>query len=807
MKKIGICGHFNIGHKAVGGQTIRTRSLAKLLMEAYGPDQVMKVDTAHWKRKAPFLFFRCISMALHSEHIIVLPAKNGVKLLIPLFVLLSGLLGKKLHYIIIGAWLPDTLKKYPYLVKPLKKVDYIYAQTGTLLHKLSDWGIQSNTYLLPNFKSWQSGSFCPDERKYQKPYRLCILSRINHKKGIESAIRVISRINREERHTIVELDLYGPIEETYKESFHRLLKQYAPFVRYQGVLDYNKTPEIIKDYYLMLFPTKYYTEGFPGTILDAYFSGVPVLASRWESSPDVIREGITGYTYEFDNEEDFYLKLRTLVQNEQMVIDLKKSCLLEAEKYKAENVMKALTEHMNCKRKSCKGEVNKSCKGEAHKHCKEEAHKRCKGKTRKSCKMNISKNKSRGNRKSKKRIGLLIPNLQAGGSERVISLLSKLFTEAGHEVFLLLFDDEQISYPYQGTLLPLHCKSGKGMLHKGFTRILRIIKVSFAMKRYDLELVISFLYAANAVNFHAIGKARRVIACRGYRDYLKNGSRYVRMLKNVDALLVQTKRMKADFMRDFKAEESKLLVLGNPFPIKEIREQASDPIEAEIHTFIKEHKTLCTVGSFKRDKGYWHLIKIFIAVKKAVPEAGLIMIGARGEMEAEIKAMAALSPYGKDILFLGYQVNPFRYVAKCEVYVSTSIYEGFPNSMVEAMACGVPVIATDCKTGPREILCKDRTEGKGAGVAEFYGILVPELSDRINLDITVTEPEEQVMAQEIISLLQEEGRLEQLKAASLKRSEEFDDRVFASGFLPMIEKWKGGSDCESGSKNIFSKNQ
>lgn len=743
-----------MGHKAVGGQTIRTRSLTELLEEVYGPDQVIKVDTANWKRKAPILFLRCIYMAFCSEHLIILPAKNGVKLLLPLFVFLAGILRKRLHYIMIGAWLPDTLEQHPYLIKALKKIDYIYGQTNTLLTKLAEKDIQSNTYLLPNFKSCDPAYVCLKQEKHKKPYRLCIISRINYKKGIESAIHVISRMNREEKQNIIELDIYGPIEEEYKDRFQRILKQYTDFVKYKGVIDYNRTPEVMKDYYLMLFPTRYYTEGFPGTILDAYLGGLPVLASRWESSSDIIREGITGYTYEFNNEEDFYHKLIMLVQNDQMVIDMKKNCLYEAEKYKAENVIKVLTEHIDCNKKKYK----------------------------------ISKNKKKQNIKHKKRIGLLVPNLQSGGTERVISLISQLLTEAGHDVFILLFDAEHISYPFQGTLISLNCKGGKNIVQKGFLRTLRIIKLSLAMKHYDLELLVSFLYASNAVNYYSVGKARRIITCRGYSDYIQNGRTYSKMLKKVDLLLVQTQRMKSDFLRDYKVKESQIQVLRNPFPIKEIRDKASETIEVDIQNFIDTHKTLCTVGSFKKDKGYWHLIKIFLEVKQAVPEAGLIFIGNRGEMEAEIKAMAARTPYAKDILFLGYQANPFRYVSKCDLYVCTSIYEGFPNSMVEAMACGVPVIATDCRTGPREILCKVRGDVKGEEVTEYYGILVPELSKQINLDIAVIDQEETVMAKEIISLLHEESRVEQLKTASLKRSEAFDYKTFSSILLQMIEK-------------------
>lgn len=347
MKKVGICGHFNIGSEAIGGQTIKTRIISETLEDFYGSDQVLKLDTQGWRKNKVKFFYRCISIAIHSENIIILPATNGVKILIPLFVFLCKIFNKKLHYIVVGAWLPKLLKKHKYLIRPTRNIDYIYAETNTLINKLSEMGISSNTYYMPNFKKVPPTIMDLTDKKYEKPYQLCIVSRINYEKGIESAINVVDRINKEQNEKQVTLDIYGPIEESYKERFNCLVSQYDNSIRYKGTLDYNHTIDVIKEYFLLLFPTKYYTEGFPGTVLDSYLSGVPVLASRWESSKDIIEEGITGCTFEFGNDKDFYKILRYLVKNKNYVIQMKKNCQAEASKYSVDNAVKVLINNIS----------------------------------------------------------------------------------------------------------------------------------------------------------------------------------------------------------------------------------------------------------------------------------------------------------------------------------------------------------------------------------------------------------------------------------------------------------------------------
>lgn len=373
-----------------------------------------------------------------------------------------------------------------------------------------------------------------------------------------------------------------------------------------------------------------------------------------------------------------------------------------------------------------------------------------------------------------KRIGLIIPNLQSGGAERVLSLTSNLLSDAGHSVYFLLYDTDNVSYDYSGQLIDLKCKSGSNMLSKVIIRLSRIVKLSFFKYKYNLDVVISFLYSANIVNYYSIGKSKKILACRGYSDYVDNGRKYSKMIKRIDSFIVQTERMKSDFINDFNVDESNIKVLYNPFDIENISEKSKEKIEEDIQNFINGHKTICTVGAFKMDKGYWHLIKAFVEVKKSVKDAGLIFIGHRGEMEKEIREMANLSGFREDILFLGYQENPFKYISKCDLYVCSSLHEGFPNSLVEAMACGTPVLSTDCKTGPREILSSsDHIETVKDVTIEKYGVLVPRLNAKNDYNIGNIELEESIMAKGIIQLLSDEELLRKLSKSAKGRADEF----------------------------------
>lgn len=340
MYRITVCGNFGGDGQKADGQTVKTQNMYDELCIHYGKEKVSKIDTLGWKKKPIKLFLNIIKSLKNSQNIVVLPAQNGIKVIIPLFIKINKLFNKKIFYSPIGAWLPEMIKEDDKLIKKVQLLDGIFVETENMKKRLNNLNI-NNVYIMKNFKRL---NILAEEELIlnEKEYKLCTFSRVMQQKGITEAIRVVKSINNS---MVLEkkckLDIYGAINEEYKNDFYKLVSENKEYVEYKGIISYEDTVEVLKQYFLLLFPTKYKTEGVPGTIIDAYASGIPVLASRWENFSEVIIENETGFGYEFENEEDFLRKLEDILKMPSTeILKIKKKCLIKANEYMPEMALK-----------------------------------------------------------------------------------------------------------------------------------------------------------------------------------------------------------------------------------------------------------------------------------------------------------------------------------------------------------------------------------------------------------------------------------------------------------------------------------
>lgn len=342
--KVGIVGHLASGKKFSDGQTVKTRNLYDKLVEIYGNELVYSVDTCNWRKKRIRLFLNCLSAIRRCDNVVLLTAKNGVKIFIPLFRMINFFYKKNLHYVLIGSWLYDVMMNNKYLLRSLKKFNGIYVENYLLMNKLETVGL-NNLVVMPNFKNIISIE--KDKIKKIDPckIKMCIFSRIMFEKGIEDALECIKKLSDKYKDKQIILDIYGPIHSNYKERFIKLSSEFPPNVNYCGIVCSDSSVDVIKEYDILLFPTHFNTEGIPGTILDAYASGVPVVASKWDNYSEIIDDGQTGLVFEMLDNEDFFNKVDSLILNPKKIKELKLRALNKYKQYAPDEVIKKLVDN------------------------------------------------------------------------------------------------------------------------------------------------------------------------------------------------------------------------------------------------------------------------------------------------------------------------------------------------------------------------------------------------------------------------------------------------------------------------------
>jgi glycosyltransferase involved in cell wall biosynthesis len=201
----------------------------------------------------------------------------------------------------------------------------------------------------------------------------------------------------------------------------------------------------------------------------------------------------------------------------------------------------------------------------------------------------------------------------------------------------------------------------------------------------------------------------------------------------------------------FRLPPAQVVTIPNPVDLEEVRVLASEPVP-ELED-LGGRPIVLTVGRLSLQKNHILLLRAFRRVRQEV-DAALVLVGA-GELEGDLRRLAEELGIAPWVRFLGWQPNPFRFMRRADLFVLSSDYEGFGNVLVEAMACGCPVISTDCPYGPVEILGGGR-----------YGILVPV-------------GDEEGLARGMVQVLQDSALRQRLREGGQLRAQEFDVRIIA----------------------------
>lgn len=342
MKKAVVIGHFDWTGNNMIGAVVKARNIYEELQHQLGVEQVGCVDIYEWRKRKAFVLLEIVKVFACYRNIILVCSDTSVNLM-RLFTLLKTVFRNEIHYCVVGGDIAELLAQHPEQQGQLKCIDNFYVETEDCADGMQRLGIK-NTCLLKNFKRIQPLS---EPIEYAEDvYRFCTFSRVTEKKGITEAIRAVELINREIGYEKCKLDIYGQVDPAYRSRFKSLLEN-SKSVKYKGVVDSKDSVNILKNYYCLLFPTKYQSEGIPGTLIDGFAAGLPVICSNWVRCSQIIKDGENGLVYPFGDFEAFTNTIRNAIDDANHLKALRKGSLSTFEAYRPEVAIKPLLDKMS----------------------------------------------------------------------------------------------------------------------------------------------------------------------------------------------------------------------------------------------------------------------------------------------------------------------------------------------------------------------------------------------------------------------------------------------------------------------------
>jgi glycosyltransferase involved in cell wall biosynthesis len=362
----------------------------------------------------------------------------------------------------------------------------------------------------------------------------------------------------------------------------------------------------------------------------------------------------------------------------------------------------------------------------------------------------------------------LIPTLGHGGAEKVLVNLVNNMDASKFDITVQTMFDVGVNRQYLNSNIryiggfPYYFR-GNTIAYKLFSP--KLLYKMYIKEKYDV--IVSYLEGPSArvvsgcndentklISWIHIEQKSREYASMGFRSIREAENCYSQFHK----IICVSDTVKKDFTDLFKIVKAPE-VLYNTVESDKILHMKNEQVD---DIMFSNAVNICSVAKLMHTKGFDRLVRIQRKLFDDGKITHIYLLG-KGEEKEKLQKMLAVNEMSEYFTFLGYKDNPYKYVAKCDLYVCSSRREGFSTAVTEALIVGIPVISTKC-SGANELL----------GYHDEYGI--------------VTENDEESLYQGIMKMLTEPGMLEHYKSQALERGKSFNTKDTVRRVEKMMEE-------------------
>lgn len=375
-----------------------------------------------------------------------------------------------------------------------------------------------------------------------------------------------------------------------------------------------------------------------------------------------------------------------------------------------------------------------------------------------------------------KNIAIVTPTLNRGGAERVAANMSLEFAKRWN-VVLVVFDGRDAVYPHAERVIDLRLPPARTKIGKAVTLFRRVAALRQIKRRHRIDVTISHLPSANYANIfaragdriftyvHLMEPHKPTMIARGFITGLLS-----------HRVVCVSECVRRNVIDHFGVSARKAVTMYNFCDLEQ-------PAISR-----RDGKTVVTMGRLTEQKGQWHLIRAMRRVVDLLGSAARLVIIGEGDLQPALEMLARRLGIQENVHFAGFLEDPWTELARGDVYVSPSLWEGLPMALVEATRCGLPVIATDCDAGCREILAPGADIARKTEAIELakYGVLTPVCGEGDLSQLTLTR-EEELMAEAILRMLRDDGLRLKYASRAKQRAEDFRPERIMTQWERLIE--------------------